>query len=100
MNTSDPLTCYASGYEDYLQVPLQPLMDNLDSSTYEVFEKDPVKYSEYQRAIYCALLDRVPADERDTNTQYVVGYLCAATVYTIHEAYSVINTRMEKQNFC
>ena len=24
-------------------------MDNLESHTYEVFEKDPVKYSEYQR---------------------------------------------------
>ena len=23
-------------------------MDNLESQTYEVFEKDPVKYSEYQ----------------------------------------------------
>jgi hypothetical protein len=27
---------------------LQPLMDNLQSPTYEVFEKDPVKYSQYQ----------------------------------------------------
>lgn len=28
---------------------LQPLMDNLESGTYEVFEKDPVKYSQYQK---------------------------------------------------
>lgn len=28
---------------------LQPLMDNLESQTYEVFEKDPVKYSQYQK---------------------------------------------------
>ena len=41
---SDPLKKYASGYEDFLQSPLQPLMDNLESGTYEVFEKDPVKY--------------------------------------------------------
>lgn len=34
---------FSRGYEDYLQAPLQPLMDNLESSTYEVFEKDPVK---------------------------------------------------------
>lgn len=27
---------------------VQPLMDNLESQTYEVFEKDPVKYSQYQ----------------------------------------------------
>ena len=36
---SDPLRKYASGYEDFLQNPLQPLMDNLESGTYEVFEK-------------------------------------------------------------
>jgi len=35
---------FSKGYEDYLQTPLQPLMDNLESQTYEVFEKDPVKY--------------------------------------------------------
>lgn len=55
---------YARGYEDYLQSPLQPLMDNLESQTYEVFEKDPVKYSEYQRAIYTAILDRVPPERK------------------------------------
>ncbi|KAG7173372.1 arginine N-methyltransferase 5-like, partial [Homarus americanus] len=48
---ADPLTDFARGYEDYLQCPLQPLMDNLESQTYEVFEKDPVKYAEYERAI-------------------------------------------------
>lgn len=63
----DPLMAYARGYEDYLQSPLQPLMDNLESQTYEVFEKDPVKYSEYQRAIYTAILDRVPASKKDTD---------------------------------
>ena len=30
-------------YYDYLQAPLQPLMDNLESQTYETFERDPVK---------------------------------------------------------
>jgi protein arginine N-methyltransferase 5 len=35
-------------YLDYLQAPLQPLMDNLESQTYEVFERDPVKYKSYQ----------------------------------------------------
>lgn len=50
------------GYEDYLQIPLQPLMDNLDRYTYEIFEKDPVKYREYQRAIRCALTDRKTED--------------------------------------
>ena len=27
-------------------------MDNLDSHTYEVFEKDPIKYKEYERVSY------------------------------------------------
>lgn len=40
---------------DYLQSPLQPLMDNLESQTYEAFEKDPVKYKQYERAIVKAL---------------------------------------------
>ena len=48
---------YGSGYQDYLQVPLQPLSDNLESMTYEVFEKDPVKYDLYEQAIRKALRD-------------------------------------------
>lgn len=62
---NDPLKKYASGYEDFLQSPLQPLMDNLESGTYEVFEKDPVKYREYQNAIYHALVDRVDIENLD-----------------------------------
>ncbi|PIO26407.1 hypothetical protein AB205_0163320, partial [Aquarana catesbeiana] len=48
---------FAKGYEDYLQSPLQPLMDNLESQTYEVFEKDPVKYSQYQQVQLHVTLD-------------------------------------------
>lgn len=44
-------------WEDYLQHPLQPLADNLDTHTYNVFEKDPVKYDQYQKAIAQALID-------------------------------------------
>lgn len=46
-------------------------MDNLESHTYEVFEKDPVKYSEYQKAIFYALRDRVPESEAETRVTYV-----------------------------
>ncbi|RVE43432.1 hypothetical protein evm_011927 [Chilo suppressalis] len=53
----DPMLSYARGWEDYLQIPLQPLADNLDTHTYNVFEKDPVKYDQYQKAIAKALLD-------------------------------------------
>lgn len=34
-----PIESFGSGYEDVLQCPLQPLMDNLDSTTYEIFEQ-------------------------------------------------------------
>ncbi|XP_054160691.1 protein arginine N-methyltransferase 5-like isoform X2 [Oppia nitens] len=54
---SDPVATFARGYEDFLQIPLQPLMDNLESCTYEVFEKDPIKYEEYGKAINQALSD-------------------------------------------
>ncbi|KAG8233089.1 hypothetical protein J437_LFUL013089 [Ladona fulva] len=68
----DPLTVYARGYEDYLQCPLQPLMDNLESQTYEIFEKDPVKYTEYQRAIYSVLLDKISLEEKDQKVLIVM----------------------------
>ncbi|XP_051129956.1 protein arginine N-methyltransferase 1.5 [Andrographis paniculata] len=56
------------GYRDYLQSPLQPLMDNLEAQTYETFEKDTVKYSQYQRAVAKALVDRVPDENASTVT--------------------------------
>lgn len=55
------------GYRDFLQSPLQPLMDNLEAQTYETFEKDTVKYSQYQRAVCKALLDRVPDTAASTS---------------------------------
>lgn len=48
---------FGSSYQDYLQAPLQPLTVNLESITYEVFEKDPVKYDWYEKAIARALHD-------------------------------------------
>ena len=40
---------------DYIFVCFQPLMDNLESGTYEVFEKDPTKYSQYQKVLVSSL---------------------------------------------
>ncbi|OAL50362.1 arginine N-methyltransferas-like protein [Pyrenochaeta sp. DS3sAY3a] len=48
---------FGGGFQDYLQSPLQPLTDNLESITYEVFEKDPIKYAWYEQAIAQALKD-------------------------------------------
>ena len=66
----DVIDEFASGYHDYLQAPLQPLMDNLESGTYQVFEKDPIKYRQYEEAVYRALMDR-PQDQ--TYVIMVVG---------------------------
>lgn len=48
-------------YRDYLQAPLQPLQDNLESATYETFERDAPKYDGYRAAVAAALADRVSA---------------------------------------
>ncbi|KAI8350689.1 PRMT5 arginine-N-methyltransferase-domain-containing protein [Mortierella sp. GBAus27b] len=66
---------FATGYQDYLQAPLQPLQDNLDSSTYETFEKDPIKYQLYELAVEKALRDRpIPTDGTpDITVIMVVG---------------------------
>ncbi|XP_052211618.1 protein arginine N-methyltransferase 1.5 isoform X2 [Diospyros lotus] len=63
------------GYRDFLQSPLQPLMDNLEAQTYETFEKDTVKYLQYQRAISKALLDRISDEDASkiTTVLMVVG---------------------------
>lgn len=55
-------------FDDFLEIPLQPLYDNLDAYTYEVFEKDPVKYLYYQKAIEQALRDKVPESEIESRT--------------------------------
>ncbi|CAF2068632.1 unnamed protein product [Brassica oleracea] len=60
------------GYRDFLQAPLQPLMDNLEAQTYETFERDSIKYIQYQRAVAKALVDRVPDEKASELTTFVV----------------------------
>lgn len=60
------------GYRDYLQAPLQPLQDNLESQTYETFERDATKYATYEEAVYRALLDRVPQEAAASTTVLMV----------------------------
>lgn len=55
-----------AAYRDYLQAPLQPLQDNLESQTYETFENDATKYKVYGEAVRRALLDRVPDGDAAT----------------------------------
>lgn len=49
---------FEAPYYDYLQAPLQPLSDNLESQTYETFERDPVKYASYEEAVRKCLLEK------------------------------------------
>lgn len=58
---------FGSGYQDYLQAPLQPLTVNLESITYEVFEKDPIKYEWYERATARALHDWIEQGKPTSN---------------------------------
>ncbi|KAJ9601448.1 hypothetical protein L9F63_000396, partial [Diploptera punctata] len=101
---TDPLVAYARGYEDYLQCPLQPLMDNLESQTYEVFEKDPVKYNEYQRAIYSALLDKIPFEEKEAKVLIVMvvgagrGPLVRAALNAAQKAHRKIRVYAVEKN--
>ena len=62
----DEQSALEAGYRDLLQAPLQPLQDNLESQTYETFERDATKYNVYGEAVRQALLDRVPPDKADT----------------------------------
>ena len=59
-------------YRDKVQAPLQPLADNLESATYEVFEKDDSKYDAYEDALELALLD-IKSIVSDTIRVAVVG---------------------------
>lgn len=72
-NKSDKLYSYSYGYEDLLQVPLQPLINDLDNNVYAVFEQDPIKYQQYEKAITKALTDKVKSGSTEVLTVCVVG---------------------------
>ena len=47
-------------------------MDNLETDTYEGFEKDPIKYQQYEEAVYQALMDKPNLPDATTDI-FVVG---------------------------
>merc|ERR1740131_567573 len=67
-----PTSIFLLNKKGYPVLSKQHLMDNLESQTYEVFEKDPVKYSEYEAAIKAALTDIVPEEEVSAMSPLVV----------------------------
>lgn len=62
-------------YIDVLQVPLQPLADNLDSCVYNTFEQDPVKYKRYREAVESAIHD---FGESSSPPEHLVLYVLGA----------------------
>lgn len=64
---------FAQSHMDCLQAPLQPLADNLESQTYELFETDPVKYVKYEEAVYEFLMERVTAGRASAIVVMVLG---------------------------
>ncbi|XP_029658740.1 protein arginine N-methyltransferase 5 [Formica exsecta] len=95
---------FARGYEDYLQCPLQPLMDNLESQTYEIFEKDPVKYREYQSATYeaiKAIVSKIKEEERKIVIMVVGagrGPLVTASLNAAEMAYQEVKVYAVEKN--
>ena len=82
----------------------QPLSDNLESQTYEIFEKDPVKYTRYQEAVYRALLDKVPDAEKNSTTVVVMvlgagrGPLVTASLKAADQAERKVNVYAVEKN--
>ena len=62
------------------QAPLQPLQDNLESQTYETFEKDVTKYACYQAAVEAALRDRVSDSDAAAGAETVLMVVGAGVV--------------------
>lgn len=71
--TLSPQEQFELPYHDYLQAPLQPLQDDLESQTYETFEKDPVKYVRYEDAIFRCFQHKLEAGKPQPFAAIVVG---------------------------
>ncbi|KAJ2848560.1 hypothetical protein IWW36_003229 [Coemansia brasiliensis] len=60
----DPACLATEEYRDVLQAPLQPLMDHLESVTYETFEQDEPKYAHYEKAMVKAISEVAARSDR------------------------------------
>eukprot|EP00850_Spirogloea_muscicola_P006972 SM000034S12726 [mRNA] locus=s34:430977:437706:+ [translate_table: standard] len=95
---------FEMGYRDFLQAPLQPLMDNLEAQTYETFEKDAKKYSQYQQAVHQALLDKVSDADSATTTLVLMvvgagrGPLVRASLAAAEEAQRLLKIYAVEKN--
>ncbi|KAM3715862.1 Protein arginine N-methyltransferase [Dirofilaria immitis] len=81
-------------YIDTLQMPLQPLADNLDSGTYAIFEEDSVKYDLYREAISHAIEDLVKIiNENRSIVVYLLGAGRGPLMQMIIEAEELFNAK-------
>jgi hypothetical protein len=67
-------------YYDVLQSPLQPLTDHLEYYTYEIFEQDPVKYVQYQTAMYQSMIDFWKQHEQQQQQQQPIHTTTTTTI--------------------
>lgn len=91
---------FGAGFQDYLQSPLQPLTDNLESNVYEVFEKDPIKYDWYERAIARALSDWIEQEKPTSSpdgkvVMAVVGAGRGPLITRALQAAETVNVKVE-----
>lgn len=102
----------AGSCEDFLQNPLQPLTEHLETTIYEVFEKDQIKYTTYQNAIQKAVTD-IPDTVKDPVVMVVgagrgplvqavlnVSYILHRNikVYAVEKNPYAINTLIDRVN--
>lgn len=60
-------------YAGTLQLPLQPLRDNLPEHVYDLFLKDPIKYAKYTEAVTIRLIELTQQGFDGTLIIFVVG---------------------------
>lgn len=68
----------------FFRLLCQPLMDNLESQTYEVFEKDPIKYSQYQQ-VWCWLQHGKAQGQGKVGKEGVTAMRCSLSPQAIYK---------------
>uniref|UniRef100_A0A6G1SFJ5 Protein arginine N-methyltransferase 5 n=1 Tax=Aceria tosichella TaxID=561515 RepID=A0A6G1SFJ5_9ACAR len=83
---------FMRAWDDALLDPLQPLSNNLDSNTYNIFEQDKAKYSKYHEAMLEALGCLLARPESRYRTRFTLmilgagrGPLVDAMISAIHK---------------
>ncbi|EDO05673.1 PRMT5 arginine-N-methyltransferase family protein [Babesia bovis T2Bo] len=76
---------FKQGFYDVLQEPLQPVRDNLETATYENFERCTRKYAQYEAAISAWLKDYLNGKigSQDENVRQDCGKSKAPVIYIV-----------------